>query len=216
MAVSLTDEQVREVRARILHIAEQRLAADGVGGLSLRTIASEMGWTAASLYRYFSSKAELVASARAAAYTRFSARIGAAEASSKDLWDRSRAIGEAYVTFAREEPDAYKLIFAHEQPDAEKTEELRLAEAASRRMMTAYAEDMVEAGLLEGDPVVLGHVYWASLHGLLTLEMAGKLGAFPDFDLVRHASNRLITRGAQPRPKGADPSAAAVANGRDD
>ncbi len=199
MAVPLTDDQVREVRARILRIAEQRLAADGLAGLSLRTIASEMGWTAASLYRYFSNKGELVAGARAAAYTRFTARIDAAYASSEDLWDRSRAIGDAYVAFARDEPDAYKLIFAYEQPDTEKTGELRSAEAASRRTMISYAEDMVEAGLLEGDPVVLGHVYWASLHGLLTLEMAGKLSTSPDFDLVRHASNRLITRGAQPR-----------------
>ena len=61
---------------------------------------------------------------------------------------------------------------------------------------------MVEAGLLEGDPATLAHVYWASLHGLIVLQMAGKLGQAPPFETVRHAAARLITRGAAARRDG--------------
>ena len=198
MAASLTFEQVRELRDRIRRIAERQMATKGEAAVSLRSIAGEMGWTAASLYRYFSSKAELLAATRAAAYDRFSDAIEAAYASSDDMWERSRAIGDAYVAFAADEPAAYKLIFAYEQNAGEKTEELARAEARSNLTLTTYAREMVEAGLLEGDPDVLAHVYWAALHGLVVLRMANKLANSPSFEEIRRASNRLITRGAQP------------------
>lgn len=199
MAISLTDAQVHDIRGRIRRIAERQMAERGITALSLRSIAAEMGWTAASLYRYYDSKAELIAATRAAAYDRFSDRIEAAHRSSDDLWARSRAIGDAYVAFAADEPAAYKLIFAYEQEVENRTDELAAAEARSQLTLTTYVTEMVEAELIEGDPMVLAHVYWAALHGLVVLQMAGKLGRGPGFEEVRHASNRLITRGAQPR-----------------
>lgn len=198
MAASLTFEQVRDIRERIRRIAEEQMAERGVAAVSLRSIAAGMGWTAASLYRYFDSKAELLAATRAAAYDRFSERIEAAHASSDDLWARSRAIGDAYVAFAQEEPAAYKLLFAYDQDEAEKTDDLRRAEKRSNLTLTTYVTEMVEAGLLEGDPEVLARVYWAMLHGLVVLRMANKLGPSPSFEEIRHASARLITRGALP------------------
>ena len=178
------------------------MADRGIAGLSLRGVAAEMGWTAASLYRYYGSKAELLAATRAAAYNRFSDRIEAAHASADDSWARSRAIGDAYVAFAFDEPAAYKLIFAYEQDEAEKSDELRAAERRSRRTLIDYVTEMVAAGLLEGDPEILAHVYWAALHGLVVLQMANKLSGSPPFEAIRHASNRLITRGALPPGKG--------------
>jgi len=142
-----------------------------------------------------------VAATRAAAYNRFADRIEAAHASSPDPWARSRAIGEAYVAFAFDEPAAYKLIFAYEQDEADKTDELRAAERRSQRTLTRYVTEMVAAGLLEGDPEILAHVYWAALHGLVVLQMANKLTRAPSFEAIRHASNRLITRGALPVDK---------------
>jgi AcrR family transcriptional regulator len=128
MAISLTEEQVGAVRERILRTTERQIATRGIDGTSLRSIATEMGWTAASLYRYFASKGELLAAARAA-HSRFSDRIEAAYASADDPWQRSRAIGDAYVAFAFTEPAAYQLIFAYNQPDSERTDDLRRAEA---------------------------------------------------------------------------------------
>lgn len=198
MAISLTPEQVVETRARIRKIAEQHMAKRGNAGISLRAIAAEMGWTAASLYRYYPSKSDLVLATRTSAYTRFSERIEAAYDCEGDLWDRSRAIGDAYVDFAREEPAAYKLIFAYEQDDSSADADLAAARARSLRTLIAYVEDMIAAGLIEGDAEVIAHVYWAALHGLVALQMARKLEVAPSFDTIRHASNRLITRGARP------------------
>ncbi|CAM8672519.1 AcrR Transcriptional regulator [Sphingobium cupriresistens] len=198
MAVLLTEDQVLECRARIRAVAEEQFATRGLAATSLRSIAAELGWTAASLYRYFRNKNELLAVTRAAAHDRFSDRVEAAYASTTDLWDRSRAVGQAYVDFAFAEPHAYQLMFAFSQPEAEKTEALRVAERRSRRTLTAYVDDMIAAGLVQGDPVVLGHAYWAGIHGLIVLQMAGKLDPAMPFDTIRHEIMRLVTRGAQP------------------
>lgn len=199
MAVLLTDEQVHDVRERIRQVAERQIAADGIAALSLRSIATELGWTAASLYRYFANKAELLDALRVAAHNRFSERIEGAHASTDDLWQRSRAIGDAYVDFALGEPAAYQVMFAYEQEEDEKSEKLRIAERRSHRTLTSYVRDMTEAGLLEGEPDMIAHAYWAMIHGLIVLRMAGKLDASPGFDAVRHTAMRLITRGARPK-----------------
>jgi AcrR family transcriptional regulator len=75
---------------RILRTTERQIAMPGIDGTSLRSIATEMGWTAASLYRYFASKGELLAAARRPRHDRFSDRIEAAYASADDPWQRSR------------------------------------------------------------------------------------------------------------------------------
>ncbi len=46
--------------------------------------------------------------------------------------------------------------------------------------MTDHVRMMVEQGYYEGDPELIGHVFWASLHGLVVLHLADKLDG--DFD----------------------------------
>jgi AcrR family transcriptional regulator len=197
MAVLLTEAQLFDVRDRIRSIAERQIVSHGVNAVSLRSIASEMGWTAASLYRYFTSKAELLDSVRAVANDRFSSAIEAAYNSSSDLWQRSRAIGDASVNFAETEPAAYQLIFAYEQEDAHKSAQLKTAEYRSKKTLTTYVRDMVCEGLLEGDPELIAHAWWAAMHGLVVLRMSGKLDDSPSFDVLRDAAVRMVMRGVR-------------------
>lgn len=198
MAALLTDAQVTDVRASIRDVAEKHLARSGPTGVSMRAIAAEMGWTAASLYRYYPGKADLLAATRCAAYDRFSDCIEAAAHGATDHWQRSRAIGDAYAGFAFREPAAYQLIFAFGQDDADSPPELRQAMTRSRGLLTGYVREMVTDGLLEGDADLIAHAYWAALHGLIVLRMAGKLADDATFDRLRLEAARLITRGARP------------------
>ncbi|ALG60490.1 MULTISPECIES: TetR/AcrR family transcriptional regulator [Citromicrobium] len=198
MAAPLTVQQILEVRARIRAIAERDIARLGPDALSMRSIAAELGWTAASLYRYYGSKAELIEAVRIAANERFASAIEAAYQSTDDLWDRSRAIGDAFVQFAEDEPAAYRLINSVPQEQlGAKSEALTKAEARSARAMLSYVKEMVDAGMLEGDPELIAHAYWVAMHGLISLRMSGMLDRSPSFNTIRHAIIRLITRGAR-------------------
>ena len=52
----------------ILDVARAQVLAEGVGGLSLRAVAREIGLPPSGIYRFFASREELVRALRAAAY----------------------------------------------------------------------------------------------------------------------------------------------------
>lgn len=201
MAAPLSEDQVRKTRERIIAAAERLFAESGPENASLRAVAREIGWTAASLYRYFPGKEALLAATRAAVLNRFSERIETAYASSDDLWQRSRAVGQAYAGFAFDEPHAYRLMFSYAPPPEPKPPELAEAEARSMRTVTDYVSDMIAAGLLEGDAEAIGRAYWAALHGLIVLRLSGRIASDDEFETLRRETMRLITRGALPSSK---------------
>lgn len=196
MALPHPEPRVRETRERIIAEAERQFAELGPDKASLRSIARAIGWTAASLYRYFPNKEALLAATRAAVLNRFSDRIESAYAASEGPWERSRAVGRAYARFAFEEPHAYRLVFGMAAPDP-KPPELEEAEARSLRTVTDYVQDMIDAGLLQGEADAIGRAYWAALHGLIVLRMAGRIESDEEFERLRHETMRLITRGAR-------------------
>ena len=203
MPEPLTDQKIADFRQRLCEIATRQFSERGIDRVSMRSLATELGYSATALYSYFKNKEEILAATRAAAYDRLSSRLDAAMKSSADPWSQSRAIGNAYVDFAFGEPAAYKLAFALEQPPQALYPALDEAEARSRTYLTKYVENMVASGLLEGDPAVLAHVFWAAMHGIILLKMAGKLDTGKtSFETLRHETMRLITRGASPHTSG--------------
>ncbi len=198
MAQPLTDERIAETREKIVQVAEHQAVALGLENVSMHSIARDLGWSATALYRYFANKEAILAAARTAALDRLSFALEAAIAGPGDAWEVSRAVGDAYVAFAFDNPDAYRLIFSLSQPDPADYPEFARALARARANLTLYVERMVEAGGLEADPTVLGHLFWAGLHGLISLQMTGKIGdEAPDFDTLRHEMMRGLVRGAR-------------------
>jgi AcrR family transcriptional regulator len=199
MPRNLSSAEVAAFRARLCRAAERRFAAAGVEGVSLRALAAELGCSPMTPYRYFRGKDEILAAVRAAAFERFAAALeGAAARARGGAAERARAVGAAYLGFALDEPDAYRLMFDLSQPGEERYPDLTAAAARARRTMTDYVEALVAEGVLEGDPVLLGYVFWATVHGIVVLHLAGKLPAAPDFRTIHRAALRLLTAGARP------------------
>lgn len=114
-----------------------------------------------------------------------------------DLRASGQATGEAYVRFALSDPDAYRLMFDMSQPHPDRYPELVRASARARHVMSAAIEALVKAGIFVGDPQLLGHVFWATMHGLIVLHLAGKLPAKPDFRAIQREAMRLLVAGAR-------------------
>jgi AcrR family transcriptional regulator len=198
--ISISD--IEEFRAQLCRAAERCFAERGIAGVTMRQLADAIGCSPMTPYRYFRDKSEILAAVRAAAFDRFAqaledaGRRGGARV-------RARAVGEAYIRFAFAEPQAYRLMFDLSQPDEDRYPELQRAGARARRTMTAYIEALVAAGELAGDPALLGYVFWAAVHGLVVLRLAGKLPACPDFRVIHKELMRLLTRGAAPAAQAA-------------
>ena len=198
MPRSLSAEQVEEFRARLCAVAQHRFATEGRDAVSMRQLADALGCSPMTPYRYFHNKDEILAAVRTAAFDRFAEALEQAAAQAGgDLRVAGQAVGEAYVRFALGDPDGYRLMFDLTQPHPDRYPELVRASTRARRTMSASLERLVRAGVFHGDPELLGFAFWAGMHGLVMLHLAGKLPAERDFETIRGELMRLLVTGAR-------------------
>ncbi len=198
MPKNLSASEVGAFRARLCAVAQRRFARHGAEGVSMRGLADELHCSPMTPYRYFRDKDEILAAVRAAAFDRFADALEtAARKSGDDLRAAGQATGEAYIRFALSDPEAYRLMFDLSQPHPERYPELVRASSRARHMMSASLGALVKAGIFVGDPQVLGCVFWATMHGLVVLHLAGKLPEQPDFETIQREAMRLLVIGAR-------------------
>ena len=191
----LTQTDVADFRERLCDAATRLFDARGREGFTMRELASELGVSAMTPYRYFKDKDDILAAVRARAFTRWAEKLEGAFAGAKTAPEKSSAVFQAYVDFAFGEPAAYKLMFDLSQPDENTYPDLVAATTRARATMTDYVRELVREGVVDGDPELIGRVFWASLHGAVVLKLSGKLGADYDFDRVSGESFRVLFEG---------------------
>ncbi|MAK81997.1 TetR/AcrR family transcriptional regulator [Phenylobacterium sp.] len=171
----LTESDVADFRDRLCEVAEQLFAERGPEAVTMRQLASALGVSPMTPYRYFKDKDDILAAVRTAGFDRFAEALEVAYAQPGDARARGAAVGEAYVTFAFEHPQTYKLMFDMYQPNEADYPELARSANRARATMSQYVRSLVESGHLVGDPVRIGEMFWATTHGCIVLEMVGKL-----------------------------------------
>lgn len=172
----LTDDEVATFRDRLCDAAEHLFAEHGAGTVTMRQLAAALGVSAMTPYRYFEDRDAILAAVRARAFDRHAEALERARATpGLGPHGREEAIGRAYVRFALENPEAYRLMFDVRQPSQDAYPDLLRAMERSRATMTAHLLDLKQAGLFDGDPEYVGHLYWAALHGPIMLQLSGCL-----------------------------------------
>lgn len=196
MRKKLTEEQIAAFRNAFIAAAEKLFEKQGVSGVTMRQIAAAVGYSQTAAYSYFKNKDEILAAVRSAALHRFSDRLEAAYSKRKSARANARAVGQAYLQFAVDEPAAYGLIFSTDQPDAMAYPALAAAMARARQCMTGYVQDLIDDGLLSGDAAEIGEVFWSAAHGVVTLHLSGMLSGLAARDQLHRRTMRLLSRGA--------------------
>ena len=197
MPKNLSKTEIEAFRARLCAAAERRFAERGLDGVSMRQLAEDLGCSPMTPYRYFHDKDEILAAVRASAFDRFATALESAVRTRGDARAKARAVGEAYLRFALGEPQAYRLMFDLSQPHQDRYPDLVRAAARAHRSMSAYLKELVAEGVIEGDPERLGYVFWAAIHGLVVLHLAGKLPGKPDLYALHRETMRLLAQGAR-------------------
>ena len=189
----LSDADVSAFRARICAAAERLFAERGPDAVNMRQLATELGVSAMTPYRYFKDKDDILAAVRVNAFDRFSDALETAYNSSSEPLARTAAVGDAYFHFAIENAAAYRLMFDLDQPTEANYPDLVRATARSKLTMTAYVRVLVDAGYLEGVIELMAHVFWAAVHGLVSLHLAGKLTGAIDVQTLRTEAFRALS-----------------------
>ena len=195
---ALTQGEIESFREQICDAATRLFAEHGYAGVTLRAIASEVGCSPMTPYRYFTDKQAIFTAVRTAAYARFgdALRSASSQAAAEDLLAE---LGNAYVGFAVAEPHAYRIMFQLDQAPEKDAPELKTSENAAWSQLRRAVARSIDAGIVEGDPDLLAHCYWAALHGLVSLHLAGKLQLGLDLDQLVTPVLRAVLDGTRAR-----------------
>ncbi len=123
-------ETIEEIR----HRARQQLVADGVGGVSLRAIAREMGMASGALYRYYASLDELLAAVVADLFNEVAGQMEQARDAlpDEDPVPRILAVCQAYRQWAVNHRAEFSLLFGTPLPKPARAEDGPVDKAAQR------------------------------------------------------------------------------------
>jgi AcrR family transcriptional regulator len=193
----LTETDVADFRDRLCAAAERLFAEKGPDAVTMRQLASELGVSPMTPYRYFADKDDILAAVRTNGFNQFAAALEAARGGAKSARAKAAAVGDAYVRFAFDHPHTYKLMFDLNQPMGDEHPELMEAGRRAHETQTAWVKDQIAAGEMEGDPQEIGAMFWAATHGVVVLEMAGKLPPGAAHDL-HHQLSATLAKGLKP------------------
>lgn len=166
---------VEAMRQRLTALALELYLAEGLEALSFRRLAEAAGISHTLPYRYFANKEALLVAVRVECTQRFERFVRQREPARSAPLVRIRTLAAAYVEFVRRHPGEYQMIFTMAQPAPDQYPELLAARRSLFDHAVGLVQEAIDAGLLSGDALELAHLFWVSLHGLITLHVAGQL-----------------------------------------
>jgi AcrR family transcriptional regulator len=193
----LTQTDISDFRDRLCEAAAGIFIELGHDGFNMRELAHRLGVSAMTPYRYFKNKDEIFAAVRARAFGRFAEYLEIAHATGGSPLEKSAAVGHAYVQFALQEQAYYRLMFDLSQPQISTVPELMTQERRARATMTEHVSLLVDEGIFEGEPELIGQVFWSALHGVVVLHLAGKLSTV-EFGRVLAETMRVLASAYRP------------------
>lgn len=159
-------EPAEVVRGRILDAAEEALAASGEPGVTMRSLATKVGYSVPVLYQHFADREAILAATLGRALDRFGERLAAAEQLPGTPVDKLVQVGRAYLDFAAAERTAYRMMFVDRPSWA------ALAPSASGGPDAFDVLQRTIRAAVDAPPDelrALADVLWAGVHGLATL-----------------------------------------------
>ncbi|MFI6167719.1 TetR/AcrR family transcriptional regulator [Nocardia sp. NPDC051052] len=176
------------MRTEILDAARELLARTGhADAVSIREISKRVGVSAPSIYRHFADKDELIEAVVVQVFEDLDAAIVAETDPSVSPITRLCQQGLAYVRFAREHPEQYRL--ATTPTEAVGAVDQVLGSGAFQHFAQTVQECMDAGVITPGDPLPIVLDLWSAAHGIASLLIAKPFLPWGDTEAV---ANRVL------------------------
>ena len=152
--------KVKFTREQIITAALNVTRKDGIVGLTARGLAAELGSSAKPIFGLFQNMEEVQKEVIAAANTLYQSYISRGMTEGK--YPPYKASGIAYIQFAKEEKELFKLLFMRDRT-GEKIEENR---EEIRPMLNIIMKNL---GISEDEARVFHLELWLYVHGIATM-----------------------------------------------
>ncbi|NQY99902.1 MAG: TetR/AcrR family transcriptional regulator [Bdellovibrionales bacterium] len=153
--------------------------AKGRSDFSFRELARALKVSPGAPYKHFETKEVLLAAIAEQGFVIFTEALAESKEISKDKGphEKFHAMGEAYLNFAVNNPDHYRLMFTDAIPDHDLYPSLKQNSMQSFQQLTSMVEEMQDIGFFKNqDPIEQSMLIWAHVHGLSSLIIEGRIG----------------------------------------
>ena len=162
------------VKQRILEAAESLYTEDGAAGLSMRKVAKRANVSTMASYRHFENKRALLHHLQVRGFAVY-ASLQEAIPPSPDPWATVRESTRAYIRFALEHPEYFKIAFMA----TDELGELKGLTEKGRAVIEGTFQRPVAWLIAAGVPAEHAQAEvvraWAVMHGLVALHLAHRL-----------------------------------------
>ncbi len=185
------------LRDKILNQARQTLISEGYRALSMRRLADSIGCTATSIYLYFRNKDALFHALIDEGIGLLHQTLIQTAQSAGHAKARLRDLAEAFLDFGLKNPEYYEVMFLLHPEHMERypAEKYRKARENLEIFAQALAEDAGRPQNPTKEDRLQANVVWASLHGAVSLLLAGRVDIRLD---QKRFLNTLVNQFIQP------------------
>ncbi|MET8652194.1 MULTISPECIES: TetR/AcrR family transcriptional regulator [Nocardia] len=155
---------------RIIDVARELAESQGWEAVTVRKLAERIEYSQPVLYSHFTGKAAIVTAVAVEGIIDLTAALRAAEATATTPAEALERVTRAYLDFAAANPALYDAMFVL-------STDLVFGLDAPQPLRDAFAvfEGLFRPFVDDADLGARAEVAWSSLHGLATLERAGRL-----------------------------------------
>lgn len=194
------DRRRDATRGRILSAATDLAREEGWPGVTMRKIADRIDYSHPALYAYFSTKEDLLLALLREGLALFRADLQAAADAAPSPEEAVLALTTALWDFPWRHPELYQVMhglggvaFATADVRAEGRSTVEPAAAAVAALLARRGRD-------PGDAERLCTLHWCTIHGLVTLTMAGRFSREEGAALARQAGQDVLAAWSSPPP----------------
>ncbi|GGM73876.1 hypothetical protein GCM10012275_50710 [Longimycelium tulufanense] len=167
------------MRGRLVEAAVRLLAEQGPAAVQARRLAQQVGASTMAVYHYFGGMPQLLGAVIEEGFRRLDTRLTAVPVTDDPVTNLGR-LALAYRAAARKNPHLYDLMFGLSSPGGHRPEDAPSATSEQSVSQRAYghlvdaSERAIRAGRIRNqDPAHVAAQLWSTLHGYVTLELAG-------------------------------------------
>jgi AcrR family transcriptional regulator len=191
MAIDDRRERDRAARRRLIITTARKLAeAEGWDAVTTRRLSTEIEYSQPVLYKHFAGMEQIAEAVAIDGFAELADVVSAASSGAGTASDALTRMAHAYLDFARDNPAVYDAMFT-------RATTLRFADQDTPPQLEAAFTGLRQAVDLaadEHDADTLTEVFWAALHGLVTLTRTGRLRPGYDSDRLQLLVDEFTSR----------------------
>lgn len=170
------ERQKQAVRESLLTAAGKIAREEGWSAVTIRRVAEVIEYTPPIIYEYFANKAALLGELQAQGFALLAAAVRKAGAQETNANERILRLSDVYISFAYDQPELYQLMHGWNSAEVSLDQTLSGATLIADIVQNSFESWASEQQVVLPDPAAAVEIGWGLLHGLISIEMLGRIG----------------------------------------